>query len=198
MIHWISLLALSALLVAGPASGEVYKCRSADGRVEITNSPCASAASTLKTVPEESVSEANRLQAEQDAERMRNYVDKREETRRADEAAERQHQASLMQAASRASGGRSVDECLRDLDRQALDSTQRSYMEAACRSNPQAQPAPVPLTVPGYGYGYGGRYGGIGHPRPLPEPPMRPEVAPGPPAGPPVAIYPPKSKNKSR
>ena len=200
MMHWISLLTLSALLVAGPASGEVYKCRTADGRVEIANSPCASTASTLKTVPDEQVPEANRQQAERDAERMRNYVEKREAAQRADEAAERQRQASQVQAAgsSIAGNGRSVDECLRDLDRQALEVNQRAYMEAACRSNP-AQPAYVPVSVPGYGgYGIYGGYGGIGHPRPWPHPPMRPEINPGPPAAPPFAISPPKSKNRPR
>lgn len=191
MTHWISLLTLSALLLAGPAWGEVYKCRTADGRVEIANTPCASAANTLKTVPDEPVSEANRQQAERNAERMRDYVDKREAAQRAEEAAERQRQASQPPAATPA--GRSVDECLRALDRQALEANQRAYLEAACRSNPQAQPVyvPVPLSAPGYGYG------GIGHPRPLPQPHPRPEVNPGPPAGPPVSIYPPNSKNKS-
>jgi len=196
MTHWISLLTLSALLVAGPAGGEVYKCRTADGRVEIANTPCASTASTLKTVPDEQVSEANRQQAERDAERMRNYVEKREAAQRADEAAERQRQASQAPAAGSANvgTGRSVDECLRDLDRQALEVNQRAYMEAACRSNPQAQPVyvPVPLTVPGYGYG------GIGYPRPLPHPHPKPGVDSGAPAGPPVSIYPPNSKNKPR
>lgn len=196
MTHWISLLTLSALLVAGPAWGEVYKCRTADGRVEIANTPCASTASTLKTLPDEQVPEANRQQAERDAERMRDYVEKREAAQRAEEAAERQRQASQRQAAGSANvgTGRSVDECLRDLDRQALEVNQRAYLEAACRNNPQAQPVyvPVPVTVPGYGYG------GIGYPRPLPHPHPRPDVNPGPPAGPPVSIYPPNSKNKSR
>lgn len=194
MTHWISLLTLSALLVAGPAWGEVYKCRTADGRVEIANTPCASTASTLKTLPDEQVPEANRQQAERDAERMRDYVEKREAAQRAEVAAERQRQASQGQSAGSANvgTGRSVDECLRDLDRQALEVNQRAYMEAACRSNPQAQPVyvPVPVTVPGYGYG------GIGYPRPMPLPhPPRPDVKPAPPAGPPSSICPPNNKN---
>lgn len=194
MTHWISLLTLSALLVAGPAWGEVYKCRTADGRVEIANTPCASTASTLKTLPDEQVPEANRQQAERDAERMRDYVEKREAAQRAEEAAERQRQASQRQAAGSANvgTGRSVDECLRDLDRQALEVNQRAYLEAACRSNPQAQPVyvPVPMSVPGFGYG------GIGYPRPMPLPhPPRPDVKPAPPAGPPSSICPPNNKN---
>lgn len=151
MNHWISLFLLATLALSGPAGAEAYKCRNADGRMEITNTPCPSSANTVKTVREEPVSEASRQQAEREVARMRDYVEKREAEQRKEEAAEREQQASQRQAATASEGyGRSVDDCLRDLDRQALQPAQRTQMEAACRGTPQ-QPAYIPVPVPVYG-----------------------------------------------
>lgn len=141
---WAAPLALMALLGAAPAAAEVYKCRTPDGRVEIANMPCQGGASTLKTLPDEKVSEADRLHAEHEAERMRTYVDQREAVLRAEEAAERERQRQ--QAPYIYSTNSPVDECLRDLDRQALSVQQRQQMEAACTGTSIGQA--------GYGYGY--------------------------------------------
>lgn len=151
MNRWISLFLLSALALNGPAGAQAYKCRNADGRMEITNTPCPSGSNTVKTVREEPVSEASRQQTEKEVARMREYVEKREAAQRREEAAERERQAGQRQTtAGREENGRSVDDCLRDLDRQALQPAQRAQMEAACRGNPQ--PAVyVPVPVPVYG-----------------------------------------------
>jgi hypothetical protein len=155
MNHWISLLALSALIATGPASAEVYKCRTADGRVEYANTPCPSGANTLKSVPDEKVSETNRLQAEREVERMRDYVEKREAAQRTENSAARQAAQAAPTAGSGANSGagsnQSVDDCLRELDQQALPPVQRVQMESACRSRQPAQPVYVPVPVPAFG-----------------------------------------------
>lgn len=149
MKHWISLLLLSAVAMSGPACAQAYKCRTADGRMEITNTPCPSGTNTVKTVREEPVSEASRQQAEREVARMRDYVDKREAAQNKEEAAERERQASQRQSATASEGnGRSVDDCLRDLDQQALQPAQRAQKEAACRGNPQPS---IYVPVPAYG-----------------------------------------------
>lgn len=155
MKYWILLFILPALSM--PAAAQAYKCRSADGRMEITNTPCPSGANTVKTVREEPVSEASRQRAEQEAARMRESLDKLEATQRREEAAERERQASERQASQRQpvvsseSNGRSVEDCLRDLDRQALQPAQRAQMEAACRGAPQPVYVPVPVVVQNHG-----------------------------------------------
>jgi len=152
MKYWILLLILPAL--SAPAAAQAYKCKNADGRTEITSTPCSGGANTVKTVREEPVSEASRQRAEQEAARRREALDKLEANQRQEEAAERERerQASQRQpVVSPENNGRSVDDCLRDLDRQALQPAQRSQMEAACRGSrvtPQPTYVPVPVAVP--------------------------------------------------
>lgn len=162
MNYWISLLALAALSSASPAGAEAYKCRTADGRVEIANIPCPAGANTLKTVSEEKIPEANRLQAEREVERMRDYVEKREAAQRADAAAERESQQrqAAADAGNSPAASRSIEDCLRELDRQALPAMQRVAMESACRSNPSSPPTYVPVPVPVYGGNLGGNPAG--------------------------------------
>lgn len=148
---------LAALIFSSMVSADIYKCRLPNGQTEISNTPCAAGA-TLKTRPEERVSEADRQQAERDLERMRDYVDKREAAQRAESAAdyERQRlQASQRVATPIATGNYSnADECLRDVAQMALGATQRAQMEAECRQiaprAPAAISSPYPVVVPVY------------------------------------------------
>lgn len=142
---------LAALLLAQPASAEIYKCRQPNGKMEISNVPCPSGSDTVTVRPDETVPEASRQQAERDVERMRNYVEKREAAQRADEAAERQEQASQRSSSTSSRTPRaygSADECLRDLDQMALEATQRARMDAECRSIVNPQTVYLPLLVP--------------------------------------------------
>lgn len=157
MKRWISLLALSTLALSGPVLAQAYKCRTTDGRVEISSTPCPSSASTVKTVREEPIPEARRQQAEQEAARMRATLEKHEAAQRAEEAADRERQVVQrpVATATQPEGRSSVDDCLRALDQQALQPMQRAQMEAACRGNTSGQPGyvpvPVPVPVPVYG-----------------------------------------------
>jgi|GEM_PF-1042658 len=158
------LLVLLALAWSAGAQADIYKCRTADGSVEISNTPCASPASTLKSQRDEPVSEAQRREAEREVARMKEFVEKREAAQRADAAAERETQAAqAAQAATSASQGnaQNIDDCLRQLDSQAVPLGQRSQMEAACRSG--RQPVVVPVYTPGYAPGYAPVYGGGGN-----------------------------------
>ena len=156
-----------------PAGAEIYKCRLPGGKVEISNSPCPGGSGTVAVRPEETVSEANRQQAERDVERMRNFVDRRESAQRAEAAAERQAQ-SQRQAAGSPPPLRygDPDACLRDLAQQALEATQRAQLETECRSlvRPPAPQQPV-YVVPGYGIPQHHYPPPRPHPRPPPPPP---------------------------
>jgi hypothetical protein len=142
----ISLVALLALALCSPAGADVYKCRTSNGQMEITNTPCPSEADTVKTVHEESISEARRREAEQEVERMRKFVEKREAIHQADIAAERRNDRRQSAGNNDQESGRSIEDCLADLDRQALQPAQRAQMESTCRSNPQ-QPVNPPQAV---------------------------------------------------
>ena len=166
----ITLLVL--LGCALPAQAEVYKCRQPDGRTEISNSPCSGGSSTIKAIPEDTVSEASRRQAEEDADRLENYADQLEAKRKAGEAAE-QKQLKEQQAAAAARQGpspASVQACLQTLDRMALDLSRRAELEDGCRATGSVQP--VYVQDPYY-------YGGSGYIRP-PHPPHPPRPVPKP------------------
>jgi hypothetical protein len=180
-------IALLALLgFALPAQAEVYKCRQPDGRTEISNSPCSGGSTTLKAIPDDTVSEASRKQAERDADRLENYADKLEAERKADEAAERKLLKEQQAAARQGPSVASVEHCLKTLDRMALDSSRRAELEDGCRTSGSVQPVYVP--VPSY-YGGSGYYGGPGYVRPgYPHPRPTPLPAPVVPAKP-VDLY---------
>lgn len=156
MKHYQLLLSLLAAALPFAAPADVYKCRLPDGRSEISNTPCAAGA-TIKVRPEETVSEANREQAERDLARMRGYVEKREAAQRAETAGdlERQRLQANRRAASPIGGGYgNPDECLRDVAQMALGAAQRAQLEADCRQLVPPPPttigAPYPVVVPVY------------------------------------------------
>jgi len=152
---------------------EVYKCRQPDGRTEISNSPCSGGSSTIKAIPDDTVSEASRRQAERDADRLENYADKLEAERKAGEAAERRQLKEQQAAARQGPAPASVESCLRTLDRMVLDSSRRAELEDGCRATGSVQP--VYVQDPYY-------YGGSGYIRPPypPRPPHPPRPLPTP------------------
>lgn len=181
-------IATAALIsLTTPASAEIYKCRLPNGKTEITNVPCPTGSGTVTVRPDEHVSEAARRAAEQDVERMRTYVEKREAVQRAEEAAERQERAASQRQSNntprppRQYG--STEECLRDIEQASLDASERSRMEADCRNiaRPQNVYVPVPVAVPVHPQ----------HRRPQHVHPQ-PEPKPEPPSAPKIAIQPKK------
>ncbi|WP_412480675.1 DUF4124 domain-containing protein [Azonexus sp. IMCC34839] len=175
---------LLTALCTSTALADVYKCRNADGSVEISNSPCAGGASTLKSRPDEKVSEADRQRAEKDVEKMRDYVDKREAVQRSEAAAEREAAARQAKNAQSQPSPRiygSADECLRDVAQMGLEANQRSQMEADCRriGSSSGVSGPYPVYTTPYGYPPRHYHPPVQtHPQPKPKPePPAPTVA---------------------
>lgn len=159
--------------VSLPAGAEIYKCRLPNGKTEIANVPCPIGSGTVTVRPDETVSESSRRAAEQDVERMRNYVEKREAVQRADEAAQRDEQRAASQQ-SRNTGQQygNAQECLRNVAQMVLEASQRALMEADCRTLVSPQPVYpatgvpvfVPVAVPVYPRHH------HEHPKPAPAP----------------------------
>jgi len=165
----IALLVL--LACALPAQAEVYKCRQPDGRTEISNSPCSGGGSTVKSIPDDTVSEASRQQAERDADRLEDYTDQLEAKRKAGEAAERKQLKEQQADARQGPSPASVQACLQTLERMALDMARRAELEDGCRTTGSVQP--VFVQDPYY-------YGGSGYIRPpYPYPPPLHPPRPG-------------------
>lgn len=168
-------------LISLPAGAEVYKCRLPDGKTEISNQPCPSGSGTVVVRPDDTVPEASRQQAERDVERMRNYVERRENAQRADVIADKQQQNQRQNSAvapSRQYGD--PDACLRDVASKALEATQRAQLEAECQNLVR----PASLQPPVYGPVYG-------YPAPIhpPLPPKPPQAQPAPaPTGPSMVL----------
>jgi hypothetical protein len=170
MKRWI---ALSFALFAFSATADVYKCRQPNGSTEISSSPCAGGSSTVKTVADDVVSEESRRQAERNVEQMRIDAEKLEATRRADQAIERKQQEEQRQQQASGPPPSMIQECLRTLDRMALDAARRADLETTCRSKGSVEPVYVP--VPYYG---GPTY--VRPVRPYPQPPRPPQTKPEP------------------
>lgn len=147
-----ALVAILLALVTLAAQAEIYKCRLANGRTEISNVPCPGGSTTLSARPAETVPEASREQAERDVARMRSFVEQREAEQRRDNA----ELARQQEAARQADVARSVyessdmDICLRELGRQPVDAARRAELEAVCRAKTRAAPAVVAVPVPAY------------------------------------------------
>ena len=167
------IILLVVLACALPAQAEVYKCRQPDGRTEISNSPCSGGSSTLKAIPDDTVSEASRQQAERNADRLEDYTDQIEAKRKAGEAAERKQLKEQQAAARQGPSPASVQACLQTLERMALDLSRRAELEEGCRASGSVQP--VYVQDPYY-------YGGSGYIRPPypPYPPHPPRPVPTP------------------
>lgn len=151
---FVTVVALISL--PAPAGAEIYKCRLANGQIEIANTPCPSGSGTVMTRPDEHVPEASRRQAEREVERMRSYVEKREAIQRAtEETAAREERAASQRQRNIASPAPlparhygSADECLSDVGKMALEATERARMEADCHNIANPQTVYVPVGVP--------------------------------------------------
>ena len=153
MSIWIALL---TTLLALPAQADIYKCRLANGKTEISNSPCPAGSGTVTVRPDDTVSEENRRQAERNVERMQSFVEKREAEQLADEKIEQERQAGERQLAAqqRVYESTSMENCLRELAQQSIDTQRRAELEAICRA--KAKNEPTVIGVPVYGGGGAG------------------------------------------
>ncbi|MDP3638980.1 MAG: DUF4124 domain-containing protein [Azonexus sp.] len=174
---WIALL---TALLALPAQAEIYKCRLANGKTEISNSPCTGGSGTVTVRPDDTVSEQNRQQAERDVERMQSFVEKREAEQIADDKAEQERQANERQwaAQQRVYDSTSMDDCLRELAQQNIAPQRRAELESICRAKARNEPTIIGVPVPVYGIGSGNHPPRVA-PLPSPRPEAKPESRPG-------------------
>lgn len=152
---------LTALLLALPAQADIYKCRLANGKTEISNAPCPSGSGTITVRPDDVVPEQSRQQAERDVERMQSRIEKRQAAQLEEEMAERQRQAEAQQAAAqqRVYQSADMDECLRELAQHSVEAKRRAELEAICQAKARNQPTVVGVPI----FTGGGPIGGSGH-----------------------------------
>jgi len=166
--------ALMLLLgVALTAQAEVYKCRQPDGRTQISTSPCAGGAKTIKEVEEEVIPDDVRTKAERDAERQRKQANELEAERTADEAEDRR-EAERQRKESGLPTPAAVQQCMNTVARMNIDASRRAELESGCQLTGKVAPVYDETDQPAYYYG--GYY--RGHVRP-PRPPVQP-IAPPP------------------
>ena len=178
--------ALMLLLgVALTAQAEVYKCRQPDGRTQISTSPCAGGAKTIKEVEEEVIPDDVRAKAERDAERQRRQANKLEAERKAEDAEDRR-EAERLRKESGLPTPAAVQQCMNTVARMNIDAGRRAELESGCQLTGRVAPVYNENYQPPVNYG-GGYY--PGHVRP--PRPVHP-IAPVPPAqkpGQPVDLY---------
>ena len=187
----LALLTPLTLSLSRDAAANAYKCRLPDGSVEIASRPCTSGSATLSVHNEEKIPENRRREAEEEVRRLRTQIERREAAQRDTPARDPQgatqpqntNPAPATEAQPPAPPKRTVEECLQELDRHALDPSQRLNLESACRSNPDTQLVFVPVPV------YTQQPGAVpGTPRPLiqvvPKPPQAPSPIPATPLKP--------------
>ena len=166
--------ALMLLLgVALTAQAEVYKCRQPDGRTQISTSPCAGGAKTIKEVEEDVIPDDVRAKAERDAERQRKQANELEAERTADEAEDRR-EAERQRKESGLPTPAAVQQCMNTVARMNIDASRRAELESGCQLTGKVAPVYDETYQPAYYYG--GYY--RGHVRP-PRPPVQP-IAPPP------------------
>lgn len=151
----LALLTPIALSWSRDAAANAYKCRLPDGSVEIASRPCTTGSATLSVQNEEKIPENRRREAEEEVRRLRTQIERREAVQR-DTPARDPQAASQPQNTNTTPGPesappappkRTVEDCLKELDRHALDPSQRLNLESACRSNPDTQLVFVPVPV---------------------------------------------------
>lgn len=127
-----------ALFLAGaqPALAQVYKCKGADGKLQLSDRPCVGAKSS-EVVPDKwgSVSAEDRIAAQQRAARMQQSADAID----AERASAKQESAAAASSAPPPAPALSTDhirDCTRNVDRQLLTDEQRVRLVAACKSAP--------------------------------------------------------------
>lgn len=86
----LSIWLVGVILASGACSAvaDVYKCRTAAGKIEISSTPCTGGRRTEKAVAADPVSPEQRELAERDLKRAREYVADREQSQRAEREAE--------------------------------------------------------------------------------------------------------------
>ena len=142
-------------LLAFSASADVYKCQQADGAIVISNTRCSTGASTIKSLPDNPISAADRANAQREAAKQAEQAKQLEARRLAREAAEKKERktkglpeieespAPTPVVAKAAPPSDSLESCLAMLDKMALNPARRNQMEIDCKNNAQEEAPPT-------------------------------------------------------
>ena len=140
-------------LLAFSASADVYKCQQPDGSVVISNSRCSTGASTVKSIPDNPISAADRAHAQREVAKQTEQANRLEAQRLAREAAEKKERKAkglpAIEAPIAPVAGKTpppsegLESCLAMLDKMALDPARRSQMETDCRNTAQEEAPPT-------------------------------------------------------
>ena len=140
------LLPLAALLLAGPANADVFKCKTKDGRTIISSEPCPGDSRTEAVRPSEKITPEQKQEAEQQLARDRERLAEREKARSAEQAREQESSRRLAEEES-ARKSRCLDNAQREPDPNV-----RANLIAACngvapgQTTVVQQPVYVPVT----------------------------------------------------
>ncbi len=148
---------------------QAYKCKTPDGRTEISDSPCRAGSKTEAVQAAEHITPEQRQQAEQDLERAKKYIAEREVAEREAEAASQARRAAAAQVAPPppaspatppsqeiyVGGVDPYTRCVRDVELLNLAPQRRLEMLDSCRSGSAYRsrtqtlaPAPVIVVTP--------------------------------------------------
>lgn len=140
-------------LLAFSASADVYKCQQPDGSVVISNTRCSAGTSTVKSLPDNPISAADRAHAAREVARQTEQANRLEARRLAREAAEKKERKAkglpaieepVAPVAEKAPPiSESLESCLAMLDKMALDPARRKQMEDNCRNTAQEEAPPT-------------------------------------------------------
>lgn len=138
------LFALLALAGSTAASADAFKCKTPEGQIVITSTPCPGGSRTEAVEASEPVPEDRRQQAERDLERQRKGLAERDAAR----AAERKREDETQRRLAEEESARKT-QCLRNAEREA-DPQYRAALIAACSGTAPQEPAVVqqPVLVP--------------------------------------------------
>jgi hypothetical protein len=151
-MHHSRLTVVCLALFAFSANADVYKCQQADGSIVISNTRCSTGASTVKSLPDNPISAAERANAEREVARQAEQANRLEARRLAREAAEKKERKAkglpaieepVAPVAEKAPPtSESLESCLAMLEKMPLDPARRSQMETDCRNTAQEEAAP--------------------------------------------------------
>ncbi len=155
-MHHTRLTVCCLVLITASASADVYKCQQPDGSVVISNSRCSTGASTVKSLPDNPISAADRANAQREAAKQAEQAKQLEARRLTREAAEKKERKAQglpeieeapvqppVIAKAPPPVSESLESCLAMLDKMALDPARRSQMETNCRNTAQEEAGPT-------------------------------------------------------
>lgn len=139
---------LLTLLATSSANADAYKCRLADGSLEISSRPCAAGSATLGIKAEERIPEQRRLEAWREVERLKAQLETQNAAQNQAATPQRPPSPPADNPRTSDSPRRTTEECLQALNQRPLEPSHRTQLENLCHTNPDAEPVLIPVPTP--------------------------------------------------